>query len=493
MLLREEVLTFKDLENRVAWTAAHLLSTGLSAGERFASWSGKGWLACILPLAAVRAGVVHVPINPALKRSQVAHILQDCGARLLLTGNARAQSLKISDLPADCTIVDEATFAAKALSASSGEEPSSSAPDSLAAILYTSGSTGKPKGVVLSSANLWLGADSVACYTKLAADDRILAVLPLSFDYGQNQLLSAWRAGASVAPLDYLLAKDVVKAIDDFAITTLAGVPPLWVQLLETPWPDSARESLRRITNSGGALTRRLVSSLGQLLPRADIFAMYGLTEAFRSTYLDPSLINQFPDSIGSAIPHAEVLVVRPDGKETAAGEPGELVHCGPLVAQGYWNDSERTAERFKPAPSFSSYGGTAVWSGDTVVRDEAGLLSFVGRDDAMIKSSGNRISPTEIEDAAASSAVVAESVAFGVPDEALGQIVALVVRPLDTEAAGSLAEAALKSLQAALRRELPSFMQPRHILMRSSLPRNANGKLDRVAIIADALAELTP
>jgi acyl-CoA ligase (AMP-forming) (exosortase A-associated) len=469
-------LDFAGLEAAVGAVAAWLRGQGLAPGDRVASWLNKTRLACILPLAAPRAGLVHVPINPVLKRAQVAHILADSGARLLLTQPARAATLETGDVPDGCrTVMEEAVpLAGEGLSSSSAD------PDALAAILYTSGSTGKPKGVMLSHANLWLGAISVAQYLKLAAEDRVLAVLPLSFDYGQNQLLSSWAAGARVVPFDYLLPRDVVKAVERFGITTLAGVPPLWLQLLEVEWPEAVASALKRMTNSGGALTRSMVRGLRDRFPAADLYPMYGLTEAFRSTFLDPALVEAHPDSIGRAIPFAEVMVVRPDGSAAAAGEPGELVHAGPLVAQGYWQDAERTARRFRPAPEFSRYGGMAVWSGDSVVADEEGLLRFVGRDDEMIKSAGNRISPTEIEEAVLAGGEVAEAAAFGVPDARLGQVIVVVAR-----AAGNPQEAEA-ALRERLRRDLPRFMQPARYDWREGLPRNANGKLDRAALKAE-------
>jgi acyl-CoA synthetase (AMP-forming)/AMP-acid ligase II len=329
---------------------------------------------------------------------------------------------------------------------------------------------------MLSHANLWLGAISVAHYLNIHSEDRVLGVLPLSFDYGQNQLFSTWAAGGCVIPLDYLTARDVVKAVERHDVTSLAGVPPLWVQLLEAEWPVETAARLKRLTNSGGALTPRLVRGLRERFPEADLYPMYGLTEAFRSTFLDPSLVDAHPESIGRAIPFAEILVVRPDGSRAAPGEPGELVHAGPLVAQGYWQDAERSAQRFRPAPEFATSGGMAVWSGDTVVEDADGLLRFVGRDDEMIKSAGNRISPTEIEDAVLAGGEVAEAAAFGVPDERLGQAITVVAR-----GDGSREEA----LRARLRRELPSFMQPARYDWRPELPRNANGKLDRTALKA--------
>ena len=196
-------------------------------------------------------------------------------------------------MPEGCTAIDEEAGAA--LFGGEALPPSDAAPDDLAALLYTSGSTGRPKGVMLSHANLWLGAVSVAHYLGLEPEDRVLAVLPLSFDYGQNQLLSAWAAGASVVPIEYLAAKDVIRAVERHGITTLAGVPPLWVQLIEAPWPPGAALALRRLTNSGGRLPASVVRRMRELFPAAAIYPMYGLTEAFRSTYLDPGLVDEFP------------------------------------------------------------------------------------------------------------------------------------------------------------------------------------------------------
>ena len=461
-----DALSYAELERDVGRLAAWLNGQGPAAGDRVATWLPKTPLACMMPLAAPRAGLIHVPINPILKRAQAAHILADSGARLLITGEGRAGTLEPGDRPDDCALrIDtELVLPDEMLPASDSD------PDALAAILYTSGSTGRPKGVMLSHANLWLGAISVAHYLKLTPEDRVLCVLPLSFDYGQNQLLSAWAAGAQAIPLDYLTPRDVVKAVERHGVTTLAGVPPLWVQLAEAEWPE--RTSLKRLTNSGGALTPPLVRRLRALFPGADLHPMYGLTEAFRSTYLDPSLVDAHPDSIGDAIPFAEVMVVK-DGRLAEPDEPGELVHAGPLVAKGYWRDERRTAERFRPAPPFSRYGGMAVWSGDTVVRGKDGLLRFVGRDDEMIKSAGNRISPNEIEEAAIASGAVAEAVAVGVPDERLGQAIVLLARGGGDE----------ERLRTYLKRELPAFMQPREIIWRDELPRNPNGKLDRAAI----------
>jgi acyl-CoA ligase (AMP-forming) (exosortase A-associated) len=471
---REGMLDFAGLDAAVGSLAAALLAKGLSRGARVASWLPKTRMTCVLPLACARAGLVHVPVNPVLKHAQVAHILADSEASMLITGAARAATLDTDDVPQACRIVIEEE-AAEMLRWPDRLPASAADPSELAALLYTSGSTGRPKGVMLSHANMWLGAVSVASYLGLSSEDRTLAVLPLSFDYGQNQLLSSWAAGACVIPLDYLSARDVIKAIERHGVTTLAGVPPLWVQLIEGQWPAAALLVLRKLTNSGGRLPASMVRRMREMFPAAEIFLMYGLTEAFRSTYLDPALVDMHPDSIGTAIPFAEIMVVRSDGSPTDADEPGELVHAGPLVAQGYWKDPARTAERFKPAPSCSQEGGTAVWSGDKVRRDAEGLLYFVGREDAMIKTSGNRVSPTEVEEAAIASGLVAEAVALGVPDDRLGEAIVLIARP-----GAGITDERRAELPSYLKRELPNFMQPSSIVWREDLPRNANGKLDR-------------
>ena len=529
LIIRERVYSYEELNLRIGRLASWLAGQGLESGDRVATWLGKGEIACLMPMAAVRAGLVHVPVNPLLKAAQVTHIMEDSGARVLITNAGRASSLpQISPNPfvssedetpigqtqhsvkrpfvsspvetpigsaqphgvstmldtnGDYSVADEKAVL-KVLNDESAPTlpplPLTTEPDTLAAILYTSGSTGRPKGVMLSHANLALGAVSVAQYLNLTPDDKTLAVLPLSFDYGQNQLLSTWRAGGCVVPLDYLTPRNVIKACAKHSITTLAAVPPLWVQLAEQDWPAEVTGNMRRLTNSGGALTPTLVKMLRSIFgKRTEIFAMYGLTEAFRSTYLDPALIDANPTSMGQGIPFAEIMVVAPDGQEAAPDQPGELVHAGPLVAQGYWEDATRTAERFKPAPAFSAYGGLAVWSGDTVRRDADGLLYFVGRDDAMIKTSGNRVSPTEIEEAAVESGLAAEACALGRKDERLGAAIVLFVRGSGDD----------EGLKAHLKVTLPNFMQPAEVVWLEEFKKSANGKLDRNALAEGLLA----
>jgi acyl-CoA synthetase (AMP-forming)/AMP-acid ligase II len=455
-----ETLSYAELEQATGRTAARLLALGLQAGDRVASWMGKTRLACLLPLACARAGLIHVPINPVLRRGQAEHILGDSGARLLIANRARLDALE--QRPEQAISLEEWADGEEAVPLGNSD------PQALAALLYTSGSTGRPKGVMLSHANLWLGAVSVSHYLGLSADDRTLGVLPLAFDYGQNQLLSAWAAGGEAIAFDYLLPKDVLRAVERTGATVLAGVPPLWVQLAEMEWGD-AGASLRTLTNSGGHLAEPLVRRLRQLFPDARLHLMYGLTEAFRSASLDPALVDEKPDAVGTAIPFAQLSVRRPDGSGTEAGEEGELVHSGPLVAKGYWRDEERTAQRFRDG---------AVWSGDRAVLGSDGLLRIRGRDDAMIKVSGHRVSPSEVEEAALASGAVEDCVAIGLKDERLGQRIVLVA-----VAKGEGADERLKRWFAA---ELPSHLRPGEVRWVHSLPLSPNGKIDRATLAAE-------
>jgi acyl-CoA ligase (AMP-forming) (exosortase A-associated) len=347
----------------------------------------------------------------------------------------------------------------------------------MAAILYTSGSTGHPKGVVLSHRNLVIGAASVSHYLDNDSEDRILAVLPLSFDAGLSQLTTGFHVGATVVLMNYLLPRDVVRTCEQERITGITGVPPLWIKLAGEEWKAETGARLRYFANTGGHMPRPTLDQLRSIFPKARPYLMYGLTEAFRSTYLDPTEVDRRPDSIGKAIPNAQILVVDQNGRECGVGEPGELVHRGALVSLGYWNAPKLTAKRFRPVPGQPKGVTTPeieVWSGDLVRKDDEGFLYFIGRNDEMIKTSGYRVSPTEVEEVIFRSGLVAEVCAVGVPHEELGQaIVVFAVAPagqdLDVDGIGE-----------ACRRQLPRYMVPNDIQARGSLPRNENGKIDR-------------
>ena len=492
-------IDYATLADEVLRVAAGLRGLGVGRGDRVAVFAEKRIEAVVSLGAASAAGAVFVPVNPVLKPDQVRHVLGDCDVSVLVTTAARwrllADEVKGCDALACVVLLDEGAATTSdvatvsyddvaAAPALTGRTPGVDL--DLAAILYTSGSTGRPKGVVLSHRNLLVGAESVSTYLANTADDIILAALPISFDAGLSQLTTAFAVGAHVVLADYRFPRDLVALCERHGVTGLTCVPPLWIQLVEAEWPERARASMRYVANTGGRMPRTILDRLRTVFPGATPFLMYGLTEAFRSTYLDPDQVDARPDSIGRAIPDAEILVVRPDGSLAGPGEEGELVHRGPLVAQGYWNDPERTAERFKPlpgAPSDWRPRELAVWSGDTVRVDEEGYLFFVGRTDEMIKTSGYRVSPTEVEEVAYDSGLVRDAVALGVSDDRLGQRIVLVATP---EGPGELD---VDRLRAVLKRTLPAYMVPAEIVAATDLPRSPNGKFDRVRIRAEHAA----
>lgn len=500
LVFNKRQVTYGDLWEEVEAHAAGLAQLGIARGERVGIWLEKRCETITAIFGASLAGAAFVPISPVLRPPQVHHIITDCNLRVLITTPERLLSLQsFFDRCPDLRHVvlvgscgsDERPPAAAAVGwqellkvapAGSLAHPATIDVD-MAAILYTSGSTGRPKGVVLSHRNLVVGGESVSQYLENGPHDRILSALPLSFDAGLSQVTTAFCAGATLVLLNYLTARDVKRVCASEHITGLTGVPPLWFQVSELDWSDGAGRSLRYFANTGGHMPRPLLQRLRSIFPQALPYLMYGLTEAFRSTYLDPAEIDRRPDSIGKAIPNAEILVVNAEGKPCKPGEEGELVHRGALVSLGYWNDPERTAERFRPAPGRPAELPTtelAVWSGDIVRTDEDGFLYYLGRRDDMIKTSGYRVSPTEIEEVVYATGCVEEVVALGLPHPKLGQGIALVARP---KTGMPLARS---EILAACRRELPLYMVPALIVERAQLPRNPNGKFDRPALAAE-------
>ena len=482
-------LTYQQLDLEISQFADCLIGLNLSKGTRIGIYLPKQVEAVISMFAASRAGLVFVPINPILKPQQVAYIAQNCNIQLIITSCQRANLLQptISQCPdlKHLILVDEKNYQGtlpyhhwhsliESQAHNNSFQTRTSINYDLAAILYTSGSTGQPKGVCLSHQNLIAGAQSVSHYLNNNAQDKILAVLPLSFDYGLSQVTTSLMTGATLILMEYLLPRDVIRQVEKHQITGLAAVPPLWVQLAQLDWPESCKTTLRYITNSGGAMPKATLDLLQAQLPTTEPFLMYGLTEAFRSTYLDPSHISSRPDSIGKAIPNAEILVVREDGTLCDDNEPGELVHRGVHVSLGYWDAAEKTATRFRPLNNNSHYlPENVVWSGDTVRRDEEGFLYFIGRKDDMIKCSGYRISPSELEDILYQLDSVAEVAAIGITDAQLGQAIMLIIKAKTD----SLDETMVKKY---CQQQLPNYMQPKYIEFVAQLPRNPNGKIDR-------------
>jgi acyl-CoA ligase (AMP-forming) (exosortase A-associated) len=504
---KRDSMTYAEVDAAAQGVAGTLVRIGVRKGDRVCVYLEKGLEEVISFWGIALAGGVFVPIRPGLTTGQAAHILEDSGAAVLVTDPGRAGALsdqtpvfgRLSLVvcgggPDPCAPLEGHRGGVSSWSEAVSPRDSQKSKyarvidTDLAAILYTSGSTGKPKGVVLSHLNVVEGSKRVSEYLAITEDDRLLSILSFGFDYGLNQLTTAFLHRAQIVLFNPVFPKHIIDISRRMDVTGIAAVSTTWMQLLQARWDQSQLPRLRYITNSGGAIPREGVLELRRRLPKTSIFLMYGLTEAFRSTYLDPELVEQYPTSIGRAIPGEEILVLDESGRPVQEGEVGELVHRGVLVAQGYWNAPDLTAARFRPdplPPSGHPHPPRVVYSGDQVKVGEAGLLFFAGRKDELIKCAGNRISPAEVEEIVYTSGLVDFAVAFGEPHPMFGHRVGVVAVPRDPLAFDP------EALLGYCRSHMPSYMVPGTLLVRESLPKNSNGKLDRARIKAEALASL--
>jgi len=478
---RDTDTSYRELVARAANVAARLSAGGVKPGDRVAIFLERGADAAAAFFGAVACGAIAINVNETLRPRQVEHILSHSSSAALISSadmiarqprpiETSAQRYDIAAL-----IVGDGSFV-----------PVRRVGNDLAQIIYTSGSTGLPKGVTLMHSNLWSGVRAVSSYVRISSHDRIASLLPFSFDYGFNQLLCAVGTGATLVVERSPLPQQIVATLRAKEITVLPCVPPLWLQLLGTStFRNGSIPSLRAMTNTGGRVPIDAVRQLRASNPQAQLFLMYGLTEAFRATYLPPELVDAHPDSIGRAIPGTEIMVVREDLTPCEPGEVGELLQRGSTVAAGYWNDPETTARMFRPnplRPKGSPDSERVVFSGDLVRRDADGLLYYVGRKDGLIKSLGYRVSPDEIADVIYASGQVLEAVVGTVPDKVRGDsIVAYVVLKEEGNA---------EAVQRFCRAELPTYLQPGKIEVRSELPRTSSGKFDVRAAQAAGAAQ---
>ena len=466
------------LRDRAAAIARALTSDGIGPGDPVATFLDRGAESAAAFFGILAAGAVAVVINEALRPRQVEHILTHSGARRLITTGEMLARLPRA-LHTDVPVLDPRAIPA-AYDANS--DPVERRGSDVAQIVYTSGSTGAPKGVAVSHGNLNAAADVVTAYLGIEATDRIAGLLTLSSVYGMSQLLCAVRRGAALVVERAALPQEIVQTLRREGVTVLAAVPPLWLRLLNGGGlQDGALPDLRLMTNAGGHLPVDAVRALRTSQSGARLFLMYGLTEVLRSTFLPPEEVDRRPDSIGRAIPGAEVFLVDEAGRPVAPGETGELVHRGPTVALGYWNDPALSALTFRADPRPVPTGGTVVFSGDLARQDADGFLYYVSRKDRVIKAMGYRIGPDEIVDVLHASGQVSDAEVVGEPDPTWGtRIVAYVT----LAPAGSVA-----ALKAFCARELPRHMQPARYEVRGALPLLPSGKHDLAALTGAAPA----
>lgn len=476
VVARARTISYGELDLLADRLAATLRGAGVERGDRIAVALPNGAEAAIAIYGVLRAGAAFSPINPTIKRDKLAHVLADSGAAAVICDAERTELVRAATaisgaIPIVTELEEETGGHDQRLRAVSVD---------LAAVIYTSGSTGDPKGVTLTHGNMTFAADSIIEYLELTESDRILCVLPLSFDYGLYQLLMSIRVGATlVLEEGFAFPGRVVQLLEAKRITGLPGVPTVFHVLLSLRGlADRELPELRFLTNTGAVLPAQTVDAIRRTFPNARLYSMYGLTECKRATYLPPDQLEARPTSVGIPIPGTEAWIEDEEGNVLGPGEVGELIIRGAHVMQGYWNDPRLTSERLRP--------GRWPWervlaTGDLFSSDEDGYLYFVGRRDDLIKSGGEKVVPREIEDVLHAAPGVNEVAVVGVADHLLGQAVHAHVSP---QPGASLDAAALRIHCAEV---LEDYKVPRSVVVHDRLPRTSNGKIDRQALLEGA------
>ena len=484
------VLTWKEVYVQASTLARRLAIAKIGKGDVVGIYLPHSLGQVISIFAVALRDAVFTVINPQLAPDQVKHQVQDASMKAVVGSTdllapledffsirtmhverLEHMGLPKSDLAADVDLRTSVT---------------TNIPADVSNYIYTSGSTGLAKGVVVPHRTLLDGARIVSGYLGITREDTILSVLPFSFDYGLNQLLSSVHAGATIVLHRFLLAKDLLDLVASERATGLAVVPSMWPKILRLKRREAGQiASLRYVTTAGGFHPPELLRSVAEFLPTTEIIVMYGLTESFRSAYLPFNEIFKRPGSIGKAVPEVELMVLDEHGARCKPGQKGELVHRGAFVTYGYLNNPSLNETKFikLQLDGRACLPETAVRSGDLVSTDEDGFIYFHGRMDMQIKSSGYRISPDEVAQAVLSTPGIAQAVVFGMPDPTLGEAIHVAY---ETYANQGLDEIEIKR---HAKKALGNYAVPHHYHFYEKLPLNANGKIDFAALKRDAAA----
>lgn len=489
LIAGQDRLRYREIADCACRLAHALRARGIRRGDRVVIFMDNGWQCAAAIFGVSMAGGVFVAVNAQTKAQKLAFILRDSGARALLAEQGLARVFgsaieRMADLTVLCVSGSEGALPAgvedleTCLAGQPAVPPAQSAIGlDLAALIYTSGTTGYPKGVMHTHQSLLFVLDSINQYLEFSEEDRLFSILPLNFGYGLFQWLSAVRAGATlVLERSFAYPVQIFKRMQDEAVTTFASVPTVYAMMLahDAKYP-ICFPSVRAATNAAAALPTEFIPGIRRLFPQARLYKMYGQTECIRSAYLDPSLADIKPDSVGRAIPGTELLLLDEGGRPVPPGEVGSLHVRGPHIMRGYWNQPEKTAEALVPGPL---PGEWLLKSGDLFRQDAEGDLYFVARNDEIIKSRGEKVSPDEVENAIYSLSAVREAAVVGIPDPVLGEAVCAFVTLRDG------AHVTVQQIKRACGERLENYMVPKHVLILPGLPRTLNGKLSRKLIL---------
>ncbi len=480
--------TYAQLFDTAQRLAVAMQARGVQRGDRVAIYMDNTWPCVVSIYAVLLSGAVFLLVNPQTKADKLAFVLDDSEAKLLITDGHLANVFQ--PVVAQATHLVGVICSGKVPVAASIESfdeilaatlptplHAATIPLDLAALIYTSGSTGNPKGVMQTHQSMLFAAASLSRYLRLSNSDKILCVLPLAFDYGLYQLLMSVYMGATlVLERSFTFPAQIFARMEEQGVTVFPGVPTIFAMLLSA----HGREPLcfpqiTRVTNTAAALPDDFVTRLRQIFPHALIYKMYGLTECKRVSYLEPELAEHKPGSVGKAIPGTEVYLLSADGQPVPAGETGILHVRGPHVMLGYWKRPDLTEHMLKPG---KFPGERVLCTQDHFRMDDEGFLYFVGRNDDIIKTRGEKVSPVEVENAMHSIAGIRELAVVGVPDELLGAAVrAYVVLESDSE----LTE---KQIRQHCLARLENYMVPKDVVFCTELPKTVTGKVSKKALL---------
>lgn len=467
--------------------ACHLVNSGIKKGDRVAIYMNNSW-SCIVSIYGITmAGGVFLVINPQTKFNKLNFILNDSGSKIILSeGRLKSELTLALDglneiqkvIYSDNSFVPE-NIENKVVSFEEIISKKENAilpviiPNDLAALIYTSGSTGFPKGVMMTHQSMVFTSWSLIEYLRLNADDRIMLVLPLAFDYGLYQLIMAVTIGGTlIIEHSFSFPPTIFKQIDKLKPTVFPGVPSIFAIMIATHKKTGIKfESIQKITNTAAALPAEFISDLKKIFPNALIFKMYGLTECKRVCYLEPELVDSKPHSVGKAIPGTEVFILSTEGKPVAPGVTGVLHVRGPHVMAGYWKNEALTNEMLKPG---LLPGERILNAHDLFKMDEEGFLYFQGRNDDIIKTRGEKVSPIEVENTIYKLTGIKEVAVIGFPDVILGES---IIAFITCHEKVSFSE---KEIQQQCIKSLEPFMIPQKIIFLSEMPKSSNGKIDK-------------
>jgi amino acid adenylation domain-containing protein len=479
--------TYGELDSEANRLARALRFCGVGRGDRVVIQASNSVEAVVSIFAVLKAGGVFVLVNPTVKPDKLGYILNDCRAKVLISDSTGSEW----QLPGPTAFIALKNNVEQAgetpllrnrdiqLGMPALRPPNLNAENDLACLVYTSGSTGRPKGVMSEHRQVVFASGSIIQYLENRESDVILNVLPLSFDYGLYQLLMTFRFGGTlVLENAFVFPSLVLERIAAERVTGFPGVPTIFMLLMQLDFSEYDLSSLRYVTNTAAALPPRCALELQRKFSPAKVFSMYGLTETKRTLYLPPEELKQRPGSVGIPIPGTEAWIEGDDGCPLSPGRIGELVISGPHVMRGYWGDPEATNVRFPTRRD----GERVCRSGDLFRQDAEGFFYFVGRKDDIIKCRGEKVAPKEIENVLYEMPGIIEAAVIGVPDPICGQAIQAFV----VTAGSRLTE---RSVMAHCRAHLEDFMLPATIHFCDSLPKNASGKIDRLALAMEAKA----